>query len=132
MSTLVRRVLVVDDNQLNSRLVALFLKKLGWEAQAVGSGALALNSLESQQFDLVLLDLRMPGVSGEQVCRTIRDELGLRALPVIAYTAHSMPEEMARILATGFNGLLIKPISFADVKRICDDVVAGVFESATA
>ena len=132
MSKTSRRALVVDDNQLNSRLVALFLKKLGWETQAVDSGELALTLLEDQTFDLVLLDLRMPNLSGEEVCRTIREGLGLRSLPVIAYTAHSMPEEKARILGAGFTGLLIKPISFADVKRICDDVAAGMFESALA
>lgn len=131
MSKRNRQALVVDDNHLNSRLVALFLKKLGWETQAVDNGELALTLLEDQTFDLVLLDLRMPNVSGEQVCRTIRDGLGLRTLPVIAYTAHSMPEEKARILGAGFNGLLIKPISFADVKRICDDVAADTFESVT-
>ncbi len=131
MSKTNRQALVVDDNQLNSRLVALFLKKLGWETHAVDNGALALGALKDRSFDLVLLDLRMPNVSGEQVCRSIRDDLGLWALPVIAYTAHSMPEEKTRILGAGFNGLLIKPISFADVKRICDEVAAGAFESAT-
>ncbi len=132
MRTTSRQALVVDDNQLNTRLVALFLKKLGWEAHAVDSGELALALLQKRTFDLVLLDLRMPNLSGEQVCRTIRNELGLEALPVIAYTAHGMPEEKARILGAGFNGLLIKPISFADVKAICDDVVAGTLASASA
>ncbi len=132
MSTTNRQALVVDDNHLNSRLVALFLKKLGWETQVVDSGELALGLLKNQRFDLVLLDLRMPNVSGEEVCRTIRDGLGLKALPVIAYTAHSMPEEKARILGAGFTGLLIKPISFADVKSICDDVAPGMFEGAPA
>ena len=123
------KALVVDDNHLNSRLVALFLKKLGWESEAVDNGAAALELLGARSFDLVLLDLRMPQMSGEQVCRTIREGLGLKALPVIAYTAHSMPEEKARILGVGFTGLLIKPISFADVKGICDQVFARVPES---
>lgn len=120
MNDEMRRVLVVDDNELNSRLAGLFLQRLGWQAWVMDSGSAALEALRTEPFDLVLLDLRMPNMSGEQVCRKIREDLGLVNLPVIAYTAHSMPEEKSRILASGFNGLLIKPISFRDVKDLCD------------
>ncbi len=123
--SLSRRALVVDDNRLNSRLVEIFLARLGWQAVVVDSGAQALAQLRDQSFDLVILDLRMPQMSGEQVCRAIRDDLGLSRLPVVAYTAHSMPEERGRMLASGFSGLLIKPISFADVKNLCAEVIAG-------
>jgi CheY-like chemotaxis protein len=71
---------------------------------------------------MVLLDLRMPGMSGERVCRCIRDDMGLDQLPVVAFTAHSMPEEKARIIAAGFDDVLIKPISFDDVRRLCESV----------
>ena len=108
--TLSRQALVVDDNRLNSRLVEIFLARLGWQTVVVDSGAQALAKLRERSFDLVILDLRMPQMSGEQVCRAIRDDLGLTSLPVVAYTAHSMPEERGRMLASGFSGLLIKPI----------------------
>ena len=117
-----KHALVVDDNQLNRKLVAAFLKKLGWDAQLVDSGEQALQALRERPFDMVLLDLRMPQMSGEQVCRSIRDELGLADLHVVAYTAHGMPEERQRMKDAGFSDLLIKPISFADVKNVCDGV----------
>ena len=117
--------LVVDDNQLNSGLAGHMLKRLGWRSQAAASGEEALQLLAEQVFDLVLLDLRMPSMSGEEVCRRIREELGNATLPVVAYTAHGMPEERDRMLQAGFNGLLIKPISFNDVRRVCEDVTAG-------
>ena len=123
--TLSRQALVVDDNRLNSRLVEIFLARLGWQTVVVDSGAQALAMLRDRSFDLVILDLRMPQMSGEQVCRAIRDDLGLTSLPVVAYTAHSMPEERGRMLANGFSGLLIKPISFADVRNICVEVISG-------
>ena len=123
--TLSRQALVVDDNRLNSRLVEIFLARLGWQTVVVDSGAQALAMLRERSFDLVILDLRMPQMSGEQVCRAIRDDLGLTSLPVVAYTAHSMPEERGRMLASGFSGLLIKPISFADVRNICAEVISG-------
>ena len=123
--TLSRQALVVDDNRLNSRLVEIFLARLGWQTVVVDSGAQALAKLRERSFDLVILDLRMPHMSGEHVCRAIRDDLGLTSLPVVAYTAHSMPEERGRMLASGFSGLLIKPISFADVRNICAEVISG-------
>jgi CheY-like chemotaxis protein len=123
--TLSRQALVVDDNRLNSRLVEIFLARLGWQTVVVDSGSQALVLLRERSFDLVILDLRMPQMSGEQVCRAIRDDLGLTSLPVVAYTAHSMPEERGRMLANGFSGLLIKPISFADVRNICAEVISG-------
>lgn len=117
------RALVVDDNPLNSRLAAALLKRLGWDTEVAGDGVEGLALLERERFDLVLLDLRMPRLGGEEVCRRIREELGLRELPVVAYTAHSMPEEKARILALGFSGLLIKPISFDDMRALCAQFV---------
>ncbi len=105
--------------------MSVFLKRLGWDTEICDDGSSALELLRTRRFGLVLLDLRMPSLSGEQVCRRIRDELGLRDLNVVAYTAHGMPEERERMLATGFNSLLIKPISFQDVKELCsgaDDV----------
>lgn len=120
-----KQALVVDDNQLNSRLVALFLQRLGWQAHSVDSGEAALSALANRAFDLVLLDMRMPGLSGEQVCQRIRNDLGLTRLTVIAYTAHSTPEEKARILAGGFDGLLVKPITFADLRLLSDELAAA-------
>ena len=117
------RALVVDDNRLNSRVLEVLLARLGLQVRSVESGRLALALLAAQTFDLVVLDLRMPDVGGEQVCRAIRDQFGLQQLPVIAYTAHCMPEERGRILAIGFSGLLIKPVSFADVKALCSDML---------
>ncbi len=117
-----KRSLIVDDNHLTGRLVSVFLTRLGWQPELVGSGQEALERLARDPVDLVLLDLRMPGLPGEQVCRTIRDELKLHQLPVVAFTAHSMPEEKARIIAGGFDGVLIKPISFDDVCRLCNDL----------
>jgi len=118
MSDETPRALVVDDNLLNSKLVSVFLKRLGWEVETRADGLGALARLGEAHFGLVLLDLRMPTMSGEQVCRVIREELGLRELPVVAYTAHGMPEERERMLAAGFSALLLKPISFQDVRQL--------------
>lgn len=111
--------LVVDDNRLNCGLAGHMLKRLGWRSETAFSGEDALRLLAEQPFDLVLLDLRMPSMSGEEVCRRIRQDLCNTVLPVVAYTAHGMPEERDRMLQAGFNGLLIKPVSFDDVRQVC-------------
>ena len=116
---------MVDDNELNGRLVAVFLRRLGWQPQLVSSGDAALRCLDMQSFELVLLDLRMPGMDGAEVCRRIRQNLQLAHLPVVAYTAHSTPEEKERILAGGFNGLLVKPLSFIDLRDACEEHAPG-------
>jgi CheY-like chemotaxis protein len=81
--------------------------------------------VSARAFDVVLLDMRMPGMTGEEVCRRIREDQRHAALPVIAYTAHSTPEEKERILATGFSGLLVKPTSFADLREACEGLFAA-------
>ena len=132
MSTHEPLALVVDDNQLNSGLAGHMLKRLGWRSLPAANGREALKLLAEHEFDLVLLDLRMPDMSGEEVCRRIREDLGNLGLPVVAYTAHGMPEERKRMLQAGFSGLLIKPISLDDVRRVCLEFGATVLEKGPA
>jgi CheY-like chemotaxis protein len=79
----------------------------------VESGSAALALLADQTFDVVLLDLSMPGMSGEETCRRIRTDQRLQSLYVIAYTAHALEHERERILACGFDDILVKPVSRA-------------------
>ena len=114
--------LVVDDNRLNSRLVGIFLNRLGWSVVIADSGKQAILALQGQPFDVVLLDLRMPEMGGEEVCRAIRQTHALSELCVVAYTAHGLPDERDRLLASGFNSMLVKPITFADVTEMCAEL----------
>lgn len=111
--------LVVDDNALNGRLASTLLQRLGWRAQVAQDGPQALELLERQRFDLLLLDLRMPQLDGEEVCRRVRNELRLSTLPVVAYTAHGLRHEREALCAAGFDDLLPKPTTFNDMQLIC-------------
>ena len=105
-------VLVVDDDGTNRTLASRLLSKLGWNVAMVEDGGQALAWLAANQADLVLLDISMPNMSGEDVCRRIRAEtLGGTGLKVTAYTAHAMPEDQQRFLANGFDAVLVKPVS---------------------
>lgn len=109
------RVLVVDDHPVNRLLVGVLLREAGYEVAEAENGMQALDKLRQQAYDIVLLDISMPDMSGDEVCRRIRADAGLRGLKVIAYTAHALDGERDQILASGFDGLLTKPISRASL-----------------
>lgn len=103
--------LIVDDNAINRRLPEIMLTQLGHTCLQAADGAQALEMLQRHPVDCVLLDISMPGMTGNEVCRQIRADAALAGCYVIAYTAHAMPDERARIMAAGFDDLLLKPIS---------------------
>ncbi|MBS1161614.1 MAG: Response regulator receiver [Proteobacteria bacterium] len=106
-----RLALVVDDHPTNRLLAVALLKKLGWTAQEADSGETAIRLTATRQPQLVLLDISMPGLSGEETCTRLRQTANGAALRIIAYTAHAYPEERAAFLAAGFDDVLVKPIS---------------------
>jgi CheY-like chemotaxis protein len=106
-----KHVLVVDDNVTNRKLASIMLKKRGWTVEEADSGAAALSKLENGRYDYVLLDISMPGMNGEEVCRRIREAEATRSLKVIAYTAHALESEKQRIMSAGFNDIVIKPMT---------------------
>ncbi|UCV09098.1 response regulator [Dechloromonas denitrificans] len=103
--------LVVDDHPINRLLACALLKKLGWTAHEAETGEAALILAARQTFQLVLLDISMPGLSGEETCSQLREIEGDRKLRILAYTAHAFPEDRARFLAAGFDDILVKPIN---------------------
>ena len=111
-------VLIIDDEAVNRRLAQVLFQKLGWEVETVDSGARALLPLAARRYDLILLDISMPGMTGLEVYQHIRADPRLMALRVIAYTAHALLEQQQRFLASGFDAVLLKPISFRAVQEL--------------
>lgn len=106
-----KRILVVDDNAVNRKLALALLRKRGWDADEADGGTAALDRLATTNYDGVLLDISMPGIDGEEVCRRIRANPAFAGLRVVAYTAHAMESEKQRIMSAGFDEILIKPIT---------------------
>ena len=105
-------VLLVEDNSVNRRLAQIVLARRGHTVTAVDSGAAALGALRQGRFDLILMDVQMPGMDGIETTRAIRrseERLG-RRVPIIALTAHAMAEDRERCLGAGMDGYLVKPI----------------------
>jgi len=114
--------LIVDDNAVNRNVTGQMLRRLGWASVQVESGMLALEQLRTRVFDMLLLDLRMQDMDGEETCRRIRNDLGLKDLTIVAYTAHGMEDDRERILDAGFDRMLIKPIFLDDLRTLCAHV----------
>jgi len=106
-----RDALVVDDHPTNRLLASTLLKKLGWSVQEAETGEAALALAAHQSFRLVLLDISMPGMSGEDTCIALRQVQNDHPITILAYTAHAFPEDRARFLGVGFDDILVKPIT---------------------
>lgn len=110
MSDRVSRVLVIEDNPLSRELVFAVLESLGCDTVTAGSAEEGLELAESLELDLILLDLRLPGMSGYEAIAVIRRHPVLRSVPVVAVTAQAMQGDEASALRAGFDAYLSKPI----------------------
>jgi two-component system, sensor histidine kinase and response regulator len=111
------RVLVVEDNPVNQLLAVRLIEKQGHSVAAVGSGQEALEALQEERFDLVLMDVQMPQMDGfETTCAIRRQECQSgQHLPIIAVTAHAMQGDRERCLLAGMDGYVSKPINTKDL-----------------
>lgn len=125
-------ILHVDDQPIDRRLVRHILSTHGHASAEACSGVGALASLARQRFDVVLMDINMPGVDGVEVVRLLRRAVGpARHTPVIACTAETRFNE-AHYRACGFDGLVTKPFSDADVMQAIHRCLGAPGEAALA
>lgn len=107
------RVLVAEDNKTNARIVEGFLKK--WEVQVAfaENGQIAVNSLEQEFYDLVLMDIQMPVMNGIEATVAIKNSTQLRVnkTPIVALTADATIETQSRLMSSGFSNYLTKPFN---------------------
>ena len=109
-------VLLVDDHALNRKVARLFLEPLGIEITEAENGADAIRELQTRVFGLVLLDMHMPVMNGEETLRHIRNhEAAFREVPVIALTADSLGPDNARYNEMGADGYVGKPIDHREL-----------------
>jgi len=105
------RILVVEDNQVNQKVVTAVLRKRGFYIELANDGQEALSKLKSSAaFDLVLMDVQMPVLDGLEATRLIRKEQRWKQLPIIAMTAHAMNGDKERCLEAGMSGYISKPV----------------------
>ena len=103
------KVAVVEDNPDNRLLVEALLEEF-YEISEFETGVDAVQGLQADAPDLILLDISLPEMDGTEVLKWIRDQEDLRGTPVIALTAHAMAGDREKFLEAGFNDYLTKPI----------------------
>ncbi|UYM16530.1 response regulator [Endozoicomonas euniceicola] len=105
-------ILVVDDNPVNVKLLKTMLSNMGQSVKTASSGFEAIKLCQSTLFDLILMDVQMPGMDGIETTRQIRSmEHTGSSLPIIAVTAHALPDEKKLILQNGLNDYMTKPVN---------------------
>ncbi|NOX76983.1 MAG: response regulator [Gammaproteobacteria bacterium] len=116
-----RRVLVVDDNAINRKLIVTLLMQRGIDVDEAESGPQALTMLSQHRYSLVFMDIRMPTMSGVEATTIIRKmELGQRRTPIIALTAHALPHEQEIFMTAGMDDCVTKPIEEATLFAVLD------------
>jgi two-component system sensor histidine kinase BarA len=116
------RVLAVDDNDANLKLVLTLLHDCRIEAEGASSGFEALSKARQKPFDLVFMDLQMPGMDGVETTERLRGlDHNSHRTRIIALTAHALAEEQDRLTRQGFDGYLAKPISNSQLVDIIYD-----------
>ncbi|ODC01323.1 hypothetical protein A3197_02245 [Candidatus Thiodiazotropha endoloripes] len=115
------QVLLVEDNVINQQVAQELLEKLGLLVVIVSSGEEALKKIKEVNFDLVFMDLQMPGLDGLETTRRVRNELKNTYVRIIAMTAHAMRGDRERCLAAGMDDYLSKPI---DPDRLSSTLLA--------
>ena len=109
----VRHVLLVDDIQINRDIIGAFLKAAGHVVTLAESGQEAIRLAAEQQFDLILMDVRMPEMDGLEATRRIRALPGsLGQMPILALTAHTFPDQVAKCAEAGMDGHVAKPVDY--------------------
>ncbi|NWC81492.1 response regulator [Pseudomonas putida] len=114
------RILLVEDNPVNQLVAKGMLAKLGCLVQVATQGVEALEWLEQEDFDLVLMDCNMPVMDGYEASRRIRQSGRWPELPIVALTANAMPEERERCRAAGMNDYLAKPFRREELLALID------------
>ena len=106
------RILVVDDDATSRHLMRVMLESFSCEAIEASSAAEALQLVESESFDLILLDCHMPAMDGCELAATLRSRPETCAIKILGVTAASLPEQVAECHASGMDGVLIKPVPY--------------------
>lgn len=109
------RILLVEDNELNQKLILQMLLSYGFEVEFVNNGLECLHALERQDFNLVLMDMQMPVMDGYEATRIIRANASWDHIPVIAITANAMSNDREKCLDCGCASYLAKPFKAAEL-----------------
>jgi CheY-like chemotaxis protein len=123
-------ILLAEDNPVNQRVAILMLQRLGYRADVAANGREALEAVERQRYDLVLMDVQMPEMDGLQAAREIRSRLQQRRPRIVAMTANASTSDREECFAAGMDDFLPKPVCGADLRKAILETPARYVASA--
>jgi CheY-like chemotaxis protein len=123
-------ILIVEDNPRNLKLVRDVLGFAGYRILEAQNAEDGIGLADRHIPDLILMDVQLPGMDGDEALRRLRERATTRDIPVVALTAFAMKNDRDRLLAEGFHGYLVKPISVSDfAAQVGQFINAGATES---
>ncbi len=111
-------ILLAEDNASNQKVILQMLKRLGYRTDVVANGIEACQALERQNYDIVLMDVRMPEMDGLEATRTIRQRWPLNGPKVIAITAHALEGDRDKCLSAGMDDYITKPVKMDELAEV--------------
>jgi two-component system sensor histidine kinase/response regulator len=109
------KILLAEDNEVNQLVAKRLLKNAGFEVSIANNGLEAVEMIQKEPYDLVLMDIQMPEMDGLTAAKTIRSMEGFEKLPIVAMTAHAMSGDRELSIAAGMNDHVTKPINLAEL-----------------
>ena len=133
MAASMLRILLVEDNPANQKLATYILQERGHAVEIAGDGREAMRMAQQNGYDVILMDVQMPGIDGLEATKAIRDrDNGQRRVPIVAMTAHAMKGDRERCLAAGMDGYLSKPIDGHEMIALVESFAAGTAVDVSA
>ena len=118
-----KNVMVVEDNEKNRKLMRVVLKAKGYNIIEASTGEEALNLLKNQKPDIILMDIQLPGIDGITLIKQIKGDITTKDIPIIAVTAYAMKGDEQKILETGCDAYVSKPINTQELPLIVEKYI---------
>lgn len=119
-----KRVLLIEDNPTNRKLIREVLGLIGYQVEEAESAQEGIALALSGGFDLILMDIQLPGTDGLTATRTLREHAETRDIPIVAVTAHAMKGDEGRILEAGCDAYVAKPIAYKELLKTVETLLA--------
>lgn len=126
------RVLLVEDNLVNQRVAMMLLAKIGVHPRLVSNGAEALDAINEQPYDFILMDMEMPVMDGCEATRKIRERGDSKRPWIVALTANAMNSDRRRAFDAGMNDFVSKPIKLSDLQSAFERAAESMEADATS
>jgi CheY-like chemotaxis protein len=119
------KILVVEDNPQNMRLIEMTLRAENYTLLKATDGEAALEMTARERPDLILMDIRLPRMSGLDVTKKLRETPAFSHTPIVGITAYAMKGDKEKVIESGCNAYLSKPINTRELPRVVKDMLSG-------